>query len=452
MEKILSLNDSAGGGKNVRNLIKPLSIILFSFIAITVVANEITFEASGNVLTVKTRTTEYVFDTSSGVLKDVFFVFERRTHVYTYDRDGFDLAYLEQNLQPISYKTMSQINENGDAKLVFDYGNGIVKSITFINGPHYRLDVDVTPGASVLTLSLPRLSYDRNWEGAFFSYSPKKRVVVFDWAGQNVSVSENTLKIEGHVKLRGMIAPLKYTFLSTEFPHHYDRLKKVLKELPKARSWYDPIFYGLVAFMSWLYSWTKNFGWAIIIFTIVVRLILYPLYHAQMKSMVKMKELQPYIEKIRKKYKDPKAQQEALMKLYREKKVNPASGCLPLLIQLPIFFLLYAVIRYFGEEFAYGPRFLIWKDLSAGGFSQNIIFVLLSILLYFYSALITSQDKRTAWQSIIMSVIFPFLFMNLPSGLFLYYTMNALIQVLSTIYIYRKYNIKGLTLKELLDI
>jgi len=436
----------------VRRTFRSLTVLFFVLVPVLGMTNEISFDASGTQLTVKTRTAEYIFDTSQGILKDVFFVFERRTHVYTYDGDGFDLKYRDQLILPRSYKIEPQNDEMGNARLTFNYEGGIEKTITFINGPHYRLDVDVTPGASTLTLLLPRLVYDENWKGVFLSYSSKKRVVVFDWTGQDHSISGNALTFKGPIKLRGMLAPLKYTFLSAEFPQQYDRLKAALKRFPKAKSWYDPIFYGLVAFMSWLYSWTHNFGWAIIIFTIVVRLVLYPLYHTQMKSMVRMKELQPYIEKIRKKYKDPKAQQEALMRLYREKKINPASGCLPLLVQMPIFFLLYAVIRYFGEEFAFGPRFLLWQDLSAGGFSQNIIFVLLSIFLYFYSALITSQDKRTAWQSIIMSVIFPFLFMNLPSGLFLYYTMNALIQVLSTLYIYKKYNIKGLTLRELLDI
>jgi len=123
-----------------------------------------------------------------------------------------------------------------------------------------------------------------------------------------------------------------------------------------------------------------------------------------------------------------------------------------LLVQLPVFFLLFAVIRYFQEEFAFGSRFLLWNDLSIGGFSVNIVFVLATLVASYFNTLITSQDRRSAWQGIVMSVIFPFLFIGLPSGLFLYYTVNTVIQLLVTYYIYKRYNIKGMTTRELLGL
>jgi YidC/Oxa1 family membrane protein insertase len=78
--------------------------------------------------------------------------------------------------------------------------------------------------------------------------------------------------------------------------------------------------------------------------------------------MLMMRMLQPDVDRIKKKYKDPRKQQEAMMALYKEKGYNPASGCLPILLQLPVLILLYNAIRYFSEAMAYSPGFLI-EDL-----------------------------------------------------------------------------------------
>jgi YidC/Oxa1 family membrane protein insertase len=106
------------------------------------------------------------------------------------------------------------------------------------------------------------------------------------------------------------------------------------------------------------------------------------------------------------------------------------------------------VIRYYSEAFAFSPSFLIWQDLSVGGFSQNILLVLIDILAVAYTSLISSTDMRSARQSVIMGVIFPFLFITFPTGLFLYYTVGSIIQLGITYYVYKKYNIKGISLKE----
>jgi len=137
------------------------------------------------------------------------------------------------------------------------------------------------------------------------------------------------------------------------------------------------------------------------------------------------------------------------MKLYKENKINPSSGCLMLLIQLPIFMLLYGVIQSYQELFSVSQGFLIWRDLSVGGWSNNWLFLVITILTSYYLALITSQDSRTAWQQILMGAIFPFFFIGLPSGIFLYWTMNSIIQLVITYYIYKRYKIKGISQHEL---
>ncbi|RKX52500.1 MAG: preprotein translocase YidC, partial [Thermotoga sp.] len=149
------------------------------------------------------------------------------------------------------------------------------------------------------------------------------------------------------------------------------------------------------------------------------------------------------------KYKDPKKQQEELMKLYKKHGVNPMGGCLPLLIQMPIFFLLYGVIIYFGDQFPYSSRFFIWNDLSKGGIGVNIVFILLEVVISVYQSTLTARDKKQVWQSSLMFIVFSFFIVYLPSGLFLYYTVSSALQLLQTAYINKKLGIKGMKLREL---
>jgi len=103
---------------------------------------------------------------------------------------------------------------------------------------------------------------------------------------------------------------------------------------------------GLGAFLAWIYSYVNNYGVAIIIFTVIIRAILVPLGIKQVKGMMAMQQLAPKMKEIQKKYKgDKQKSQEETMKLYQEHGVNPLASCLPLLLQMPIFICLYAVLR-----------------------------------------------------------------------------------------------------------
>lgn len=419
--------------------------------------NEIKITLLSNGMKIQTRFAEYEFD-QDGNLANVYLIAERRIHVFERDKDGFDL-FMEDGT-PVGGELQMQIvgdqiapnTYKGDLKLVYDFKD--VKKIYVIrNVPEYLIEVKIET-KKPLTVSLPRVwlpDNDRIVRDYFISLSPKTRTLSLVKTGVERIVS-NTVRIERDSMLIFHLSPYKKVFLKKLFPNDYEAIVSALKTISGSSAWYDAVFYPLVWFFWWLFKLTKNFGWAIILFTIIVRFALYPLYHAQTKSMIKMRKLQPKIEMIRKKYKDPTKQQEELLKAYREEGVNPASGCLMLLIQLPVFFLLYAVIQYFQEEFAFNGRFLIWPDLSKGGFQANAIFILITIVASYYNTLITSQDTRSAWQGILMSVAFTFLFVGLPSGLFLYFTANTVIQLLVTYYIYKRYKIKGITTRELLGL
>ncbi|AEH50722.1 membrane protein insertase YidC [Pseudothermotoga thermarum] len=434
-------------------------IVVLSFLALLVFAkNEISVIQLNNGVKVKTRFAEYEFDLYGNLL-NVYIVTERRLHIFEAFGDGLELYDEDGKMleEVVSFSILGTETAPGsflsDVALVYEYKDGTVKNITVKNSPEYLLLVEVKTDRK-LFLSLPRVWFednDRFVRGYFISFAPKNKIVSISKFDKGTLVL-NKVQFDGELKVTVHMGPLKRIFLKKLFPEDYSVIVSELRTIRGTTSWYDPLFYPLVWFFWWLYELTKNFGWAIILFTIVVRFILYPLYHAQTKSMIKLRKIQPKIEEVRKKYKDPQKQQEALMKIYQEEGVNPASGCLMLLVQLPIFFLLYAVIRYFQEEFAYGSRFLIWNDLSVGGFSANAIFILITIVASYYNTLITSTDTRSAWQGILMSVIFPFLFVGLPSGLFLYYTTNTVIQLIVTYYIYKRYKIKGITTRELLGL
>jgi YidC/Oxa1 family membrane protein insertase len=445
----------------MKKLVVFFALIVISFVAFS--KNEITVTTQATEMIVKTRLAEYHLDLEKGVLKDVYLVFSNRTYIYKYDRDGFDLITPDGTLLTVTnFKLQNSDNYNGvfdsDVEVSFEYqynGNKIEKVFVFEKSPYYSYSVSTKGLPAGFKISLPRVGpseYDRYRDGIFVSYYSKNKTMffsVFNSKGRLSLDSGYPIYIaEEDFSARNYMGPVKLTLMKSVVGEHYDWLKNVLSTLPKAKSWYDPIFYGMVEFLGFFYRLTGNYGWAIIIFTIIVRLVLYPLYHLQTKSMIKMRQIQPKIEEIRKKYKDPQRQQQELMKLYKEEGANPASGCLTILIQFPIFILLFTVIRYYSEAFAFSPSFLIWQDLSVGGFSQNILLVLIDILAVAYTSLISSTDMRSARQSVIMGVIFPFLFITFPTGLFLYYTVGSIIQLGITYYVYKKYNIKGISLKE----
>ncbi|HOJ87668.1 MAG TPA: membrane protein insertase YidC [Pseudothermotoga sp.] len=436
------------------------SIVLILITILMVVAfpkNEIQVTNLENGLKVTTRFNEFELNTK-GDLVNVYLTIDRKLHIFQADGDGLELFSIDGsplNLLSSTVKgTMIAPNTySGDLSVIYEYENGVRKILTFKNAPEYVITVEIESADSVV-VTLPRVWYEENDRAVkdyFLSFAPKNRIISISKTNGSKLVS-NKLTVSGFGKVLVHMAPYKRIFLKKLFADDYPVLLDTIKKISGSSAWYDPFFYPLVWFFWWLFELTKNFGWTIVVFTVIVRLVLYPLYHAQTKSMIKMRKLQPKVEAVRKKYKDPTKQQEELMKVYKEEGVNPASGCLMLLIQLPIFFLLYAVIRYFQEEFAFGSRFLFWNDLSIGGFGPNALFIIITIVASYYNTLITSQDTRSAWQGILMSVIFPFLFVGLPSGLFLYYTLNTVIQLVITYYIYKRYKIKGITTRELLGL
>lgn len=188
----------------------------------------------------------------------------------------------------------------------------------------------------------------------------------------------------------------------------------------------QPLFQAL----SWAHSVTGNWGLAIIIITFLLKLIFYPLSEASGKSMAKMRALQPRIKNIQEQYKDDKEKlTRATMELYQREKVNPVSGCLPMVIQIPVFFAFYWVLVE-SVEMRQAPFALWLNDLS----SPDPYFILPALMagaMFLQQRLNpTSPDPVQAKVMMFMPLAMSFLFAFLPSGLVLYYCVNTGLGVL----------------------
>ncbi len=205
-----------------------------------------------------------------------------------------------------------------------------------------------------------------------------------------------------------------------------------------------PLFWILKFFHGFL----GNYGWSIIFLTIVVRIPFIPLVSKGQSSMRKLQAIQPKMNEIREKYKkDAQKMQQEMMELYKKHKVNPVGGCLPMVIQIPVFFALYKVLLVAIE--LRGAPFMLWiTDLSApdslfghiGGFSiGGPLPYLMGITMLIQQKMTPSgMDPKQQKLMMLMPIVFTFMFLNFASGLVLYWLVNNLLSIIQQFYINKK--------------
>jgi YidC/Oxa1 family membrane protein insertase len=226
--------------------------------------------------------------------------------------------------------------------------------------------------------------------------------------------------------------PLNYTFKLFVGPKLQDQLKAIGERLDLT------VDYGylttLAAPMFWLLSfverWVGNWGWAIIIVTLMIKLAFYKLTAMSNRSMAKMRRLAPRIKAMQETYKDDRpALSQKMMELYKREKVNPAAGCLPLVIQMPFFFSFYWVLIE-SVEMRQAP-FMLWiNDLSSRD-PYFVVPLLMGVAMYVQSRLSPAPpDPMQARVMQIMPVVFSAMFMLFPAGLVLYWLTNTLLSIL----------------------
>ncbi len=213
-------------------------------------------------------------------------------------------------------------------------------------------------------------------------------------------------------------------------PKEYHILKSINPELT------DNIEFGFFTFLSrpfykvllWIESIVGNWGWAIVLFTLLVKLILFPLSYKGMMSMQKLKDLAPKMKELKAKYKDDPAKMNMkMMEMYKKEGVNPMGGCLPMLLQIPVFFALYRVLlnadELQGAHWIHG-----WIENLAVADPYYILPVLMGASMWFQQRITPNnftdplQEKIFKWFPVGMALMF--IIMPFPSGLVLYWVVN----------------------------
>ncbi|MDR1043760.1 MAG: membrane protein insertase YidC [Candidatus Adiutrix sp.] len=231
-------------------------------------------------------------------------------------------------------------------------------------------------------------------------------------------------------------------------PKSNDDLRQAGHNLLKSvdLGWFSFLAAPLAALLRIIYSWTGNYGAAIILVTILIKVLLWPLTAKSYKSMKKMQNLGPKVTRLREKYADDKeAMNREIMQLYKTYKINPLGGCLPMLLQIPFFIAFYRVLDSLLE--LRGAPFMFWiQDLAAPDrlFSFNFsipffepptgipVLTLLmgaSMLLQQKMMPNTMGDPIQAKMMMLMPVIFTFILINMPAGLVLYWLVNNLLSI-----------------------
>jgi YidC/Oxa1 family membrane protein insertase len=208
-------------------------------------------------------------------------------------------------------------------------------------------------------------------------------------------------------------------------------------------------------FLSWLHSYIKNYGVVLIILALVLKVVLHPLTNKSMQASFKMQKIQPQMQYLQKKYKDDqKTLQLEMSKLYKEAGANPISGCLPLLLQMPIFISLYNVLRYSLDMRNAG--FVFWlKDLSEPD-PYLVLPIIMGVFMVIQSLMMQPpkgnpedmDDKQRAAQSSqkmmtwMMPIMMFFIFRNMPAGLVLYWTVFNIFSVIQQYYLLKQHRNK----------
>jgi YidC/Oxa1 family membrane protein insertase len=194
--------------------------------------------------------------------------------------------------------------------------------------------------------------------------------------------------------------------------------------------WFTFVAQPLFALLLWLHGIFGNWGWAIIGLTFIIRVVLYPLTYKGMVSMQKIKELSPKLKEIKEKHaKDPQRMNAATMDMYKKHGANPLGGCLPMLLQIPVFFAIYRVLLNAPE--LQGASWMLWIDDLSRMDPYFILPILMGASMYLQQRMTPNNFTDPLQEKIFryLPVIFTFFFVTFPSGLVLYWFVNNLFSI-----------------------
>ena len=245
------------------------------------------------------------------------------------------------------------------------------------------------------------------------------------------------IQVNGNSEFEGYVGPKEWKLFAS--------LDKKLEDVIEF-GWFTFLSKPFFKVMLAIYNFVGNWGWAIVLFTILVKIILFPLSYKGLMSMQKLKDLAPKMKELKEKYgKDPAKMNQQMMQLYKKHGANPMGGCLPMLLQIPIFFALYRVLLNADE--LQGAPWIGWiTDLSRQD-PYFILPILMGITMFIQQKITPNtmtdptQQKIFQWLPVIMT----FFFLTFPSGLVLYWLVNNILTIAQQYYInnaYERYKAK----------
>jgi YidC/Oxa1 family membrane protein insertase len=355
----------------------------------------------------------------------------------------------------LKYQEQSSVDESSEAESIISLNNELFT----LNADETEEQKESVVGA--VDFSAVKIKY---FTAAIIPYNNK-----FDGA-VDISGSKQNVRNEGIVERYNMSYhfPYKGGYQENSFrvyigPLDYDLVSAYGIEATVNFGWrwlIRPIGeYFMLPFFKLIYSFIYNYGISIMIFSILMKIILYPLSIQQMRSASKMKLIAPEMEKMREKYKDDnKKQQQEMMKLYSEYGINPAGGCLPLLLQMPILYAMWSVLRTSIDlrqaDFIWWitdlslPDTIVTFPIAILGIKHISGLALLMGVTLFFQQKLTITDPRQKGLVYMMPIMFTLMFSNFPAGLNLYYFMFNLLGIIQQIYI-NKFSKNRLTLEDL---
>ncbi|MBI5588586.1 MAG: membrane protein insertase YidC [Deltaproteobacteria bacterium] len=258
------------------------------------------------------------------------------------------------------------------------------------------------------------------------------------WAAEIPAEKSSTVSVQVPLNLApGAVAAYSYnTFLG---PKEYDLLVKQNIGLEEAIEfgWFGFMAKPLLVVLNFFQRYFGNYGIAIIVITVIIKILFYPLTKHSLKSMKEMQKIQPQLAALKEKYKDNKEKlNKEMMELYKRYKINPVGGCLPMVLQIPVFIALYEVL-YVAIELRHAPLFLWIKDLSDKD-PYYITPIVMGATMFIQQKMTPSTvDPSQAKIMLIMPIIFTFMFLNFPSGLVIYWLVNNVLSIAQQYYIQR---------------
>ncbi|MBT1070715.1 membrane protein insertase YidC [Pelotalea chapellei] len=199
--------------------------------------------------------------------------------------------------------------------------------------------------------------------------------------------------------------------------------------------WFTVIAKPLLYTLKFFYRYVGNYGIAIIIITVILKMLFFPLTHKSYKSMKDMQKIQPKMAALKEKFKnDRDGMNKAVMELYRDNKVNPMGGCLPMIVQIPVFFALYKALM-FSIELRHAP-FILWITDLADKDPYYVTPIIMGATMFIQQKMTPSQmDPMQQKMMLALPVVFTFMFLSFPSGLVLYWLVNNILTIGQQMYI-----------------